>query len=261
MKNLKSNLIIISAIAFAVLLIVLANGGTTTTESSPVLKTFKDAEAIEHLKQTGEYDSLSASVRAARYQIQTDKNELTAANYANNLEANFSGDGLRLLVKQSDKSAQMPEIRWRLSSVGRGEQRTEISGGEISSAKNRVEVRRELFGLTEYFENTPDGLEQGFIFNERPNADMADEPLNLILQSDGDYLASADADGQGLTLNAKNGGESLRYEKLKVWDADGTELAARMTVSGDGEIRLEVEDAAAKYPVTIDPTFVRVFRN
>jgi hypothetical protein len=213
--------------------------------------------AIEKLKQNGEYDSLASAVRAARYQIQTDRNELTAANFANDLDVSFSGDGIRLFVKQDDKLAQVPEIRWRLNSVGRGERQTEISGGEITSAENRIEVRRELYGLTEYFKNTPDGLEQGFIFNERPNTEMADEPLNLILQADGDYLASADADGQGLTFNAKNGGESLRYEKLKAWDADGTELAARMTVSGDGEIRLEVKDAAAKYPVTIDPTFVR----
>ena len=49
----------------------------------------------------------------------------------------------------------------------------------------------------------------------------------------------------------------MRYEKLKVWDSNGQELAARMqTNERSGDVWLEVQDASAVYPLTIDPVFV-----
>jgi len=49
-------------------------------------------------------------------------------------------------------------------------------------------------------------------------------------------------------------GERLRYDKLMVQDATGHELASRMQTQGL-ELWLEVQEAAAVYPVTIDPIF------
>jgi len=48
---------------------------------------------------------------------------------------------------------------------------------------------------------------------------------------------------------------SLTYEGLKVWDANGKPLPAKMQLRGT-EIVIGVEDNGAKYPVTIDPEWV-----
>ncbi|MCB9081847.1 MAG: FG-GAP repeat protein, partial [Lewinellaceae bacterium] len=46
----------------------------------------------------------------------------------------------------------------------------------------------------------------------------------------------------------------LTYDKLRVWDATGKELTARMEWTGS-RLDLLIEDAAATYPLLIDPTF------
>jgi hypothetical protein len=72
----------------------------------------------------------------------------------------------------------------------------------------------------------------------------------------GDLRAEADTGGQAMTLRRGDGQAVLRYDHLLAYDACGRRLAARMKVAGD-EIALEVEDGAAVYPVTIDPTLTQ----
>lgn len=84
-------------------------------------------------------------------------------------------------------------------------------------------------------------------------ADSSD-PLRLVMEVSGDLTATAAKDGQSLILKDAKGHKTLRYEKLKVWDADMTEQTAKMKVA-DNKVYVEVEEAAARYPLTIDPTF------
>jgi predicted amidohydrolase len=48
----------------------------------------------------------------------------------------------------------------------------------------------------------------------------------------------------------------LRYDKLHAFDTTGREIEARMKLAGD-QIRIEVADEGAIYPVTIDPTLTQ----
>ena len=48
----------------------------------------------------------------------------------------------------------------------------------------------------------------------------------------------------------------MRYDKLHAFDATGREIEARMKLAGD-QVRIEVADEGAIYPVTIDPTFTQ----
>ncbi|WP_306524543.1 hypothetical protein [Dokdonella sp.] len=50
-------------------------------------------------------------------------------------------------------------------------------------------------------------------------------------------------------------GRVLHYHALQVIDADGHTLAARMTPLSSKQLRIEVQDAGARYPIRIDPTF------
>ena len=67
-------------------------------------------------------------------------------------------------------------------------------------------------------------------------------PLGLALDEGGAEVVGALADGT----------PALRYSHLLAYDATGRALPARMGLEG-GAITLAVDDAAAAYPLTIDP--------
>lgn len=140
------------------------------------------------------------------------------------MQAKFDDSGnLRL-----SGTAQNWQTVFRLKSFGRGAQQSAVGGSTWQAKENRVENRRAEFGLTEYFENRPDGLEQGFILDAKPSGD---ENLSLILQTSGALKPSASADEQKIILSDASGAEVLRYEKLKVWDAEKQRLSGIPTTS------------------------------
>jgi hypothetical protein len=112
-----------------------------------------------------------------------------------------------------------------------------------------VEYRRGL--LTEWYVNRPGGLEQGFEVQD-PGTPRG-RPLVVAMAIQGDLQARPEA--SGVSFADGSGQVLLRYSGLKSWDADGRPLGSRLEVA-DREIRLVVDAAAARFPVTVDPTFV-----
>lgn len=112
----------------------------------------------------------------------------------------------------------------------------------------RISVRRGS-GLTEWYLDSPRGIEQGFTL-DRPAADggsvsLAFEllgPLQALLRDDAVRFASA------------SGGIGLRYGDLRAYDARHRALPARMELRGS-RLTLVVDTAHATFPVTIDPLF------
>ena len=105
-------------------------------------------------------------------------------------------------------------------------------------------------GFQQWFSNQQRGLEQGFMIQSRPQGqgDLAIE-MNL----EGATLASLSDGAVEIRANRAR----MRYDDLRVWDARGQLLAARMEVQGPSTLRILVEDAHAAYPLVIDPTFRR----
>jgi hypothetical protein len=114
---------------------------------------------------------------------------------------------------------------------------------------NRVEYRRD--GVTEWYENGPLGLEQGFTLAHRPDKANG-QPLTLELALRGDLSAALEAGGRSLELRRKDGKAVLRYTGLKSSDATGRELRSWIALR-DHRMLLQVEDAGAQYPVVVDP--------
>jgi nucleoside-specific outer membrane channel protein Tsx len=114
---------------------------------------------------------------------------------------------------------------------------------------NRVEYRRG--GMTEWYENGPLGLEQGFTLAHPPGK-ATGEPLTLALSLRGDLVAVVESPGTSLALRRKDGKMALRYAGLKATDATARELRSWLEVRGE-ELLLRVEDSAARYPVVVDP--------
>ncbi|MEO6394243.1 MAG: FG-GAP-like repeat-containing protein [Pyrinomonadaceae bacterium] len=78
--------------------------------------------------------------------------------------------------------------------------------------------------------------------------------LRLIIAVEGDLTPQADRDGLGLRLVDVQGVPVLNYETLKVWDASGREIIARLTTK-DHAVIFDIDDSVAQYPLVIDPTF------
>ncbi|HEX8998676.1 MAG TPA: FG-GAP repeat protein, partial [Blastocatellia bacterium] len=224
--------------------------------STSALPGLQGAAAVEHLKQQGLYSSLSDAMTATRYRIKASPDgEYVADNPANQLRADFAADSLELRA-----TAQAWRLGIKLRSAGYGERQLQAGSGVIAADGNRIEYARPLgaeeSAIREWYVNQPSGLEQGFTLAEPPGERQADEPLRLALALESALLARAEADGQAVEFLDLAGNRILRYDKLAVWDARGQALNARMSVNGE-ELRLEVEDAAAVYPVTIDPNFTQ----
>jgi hypothetical protein len=151
--------------------------------------------------------------------------------------------------------------------------------GIISVAGQTVRFTRP--GLVEEYSVSMDGVRQDFIVEQAPLSPLGGE-LVVKLAVDGAQVETA-ADGARLVL--ANSGRKIAYSRLRVTDATGKELPARMEVCpagddatslnswivGDKDIEeksfltpaandvklvvVVVNDADAIYPICIDPTF------
>lgn len=207
---------------------------------------------MRSLKDLGSRDSLLIALDTARYVVDRVGEGARAGNPANRLRMDFSGKGLRL------KSATAGETwgsEWSLESVGYGKKQTAAPAGKLRVSGTRVEIFRAEQGITEWFENRADGMEHGFTLTSSPHGRADGEPLRLVIRITGDLKARTEGE-LDLVLMDREGMDTLRYQKLKVWDANGNILGAVMRMTEANELWIEVDDDGASYPVTIDPTFI-----
>ena len=218
MKELLKNRFLIVSVAFLTFAFVTGgvyqNGSKKFSDANSAATVLTGEKAIEKLKRRGEYDSLTAATTAARYSVERRDGKLHAPNPANKMQAIFDGEGNFQL--QSSRKNLAWQTDWRLKSVGYGAEQSLISPGVLHSFENRIELRRDDIGLIEYFENQPDGLEQGFILNRKIDGANADKPLQIVLETSGNLQAKASADGQAVEMFDAGGAKVLSYEKLKV---------------------------------------------
>jgi len=127
----------------------------------------------------------------------------------------------------------------------------------IGSAAHRPEaeegrlVRHWDATLTEWYLQDSRGLEHGFTITHR--ASHADSPLIVDLSIRGGLLPTVSKDGRDVAFNHPQRGSALRYDGLTVIDSVGRNVDARWTAIATHRLRLQVDDALAHYPLTIDP--------
>jgi hypothetical protein len=112
-----------------------------------------------------------------------------------------------------------------------------------------VEYQRD--GVTEWYENGPMGLEQGYTLAHSPGKAHG-QALTVEMALTGDLVAALEPGGKVLDLKRKDGEVVLRYTGLKTRDATGRELPSWLEVRGD-RLLVRVHDSGARYPLVVDP--------
>jgi len=183
---------------------------------------------------------LKMAFEDARYAIEKG---LRAENDANGFSIQFSG---------AETSINTGGELATLTLQGYGWGSALRSAGPVTQMESRGKRLERHYGtsLTEWFLNTPQGLEQGFVIAHR--ARRAGGALHIRLTAAGGWSV----DGSGDRARLMKGGVTLDYAGLKAWDAMGAMIPSRLRGSGTS-IEIEVDDARAVYPLSIDPVFTQ----
>jgi hypothetical protein len=187
--------------------------------------------------------SISSSLGrdTARYQAHRKRGRFEVENPQHELVADFTSRGVEIRRGVS-------HLRLALQGYGYGSAIKIVGRVFPVARRNRVEYRRG--SMTEWYENGPLGLEQGFTINEPPGKANS-QPLTVVLSVSGD-LNAADAEQQGLEFAGHDGKAVLRYSALSAYDATGRQLKAWEELQ-NGRLLLSINDTDARYPVVVDP--------
>ena len=104
--------------------------------------------------------------------------------------------------------------------------------------------------LREWWINQDTGLEQWFQVGRRPAGLSPEQPLTVEMAIHGNLHGTMA--GEAIAFIDDAGTTLFTYDRLKVWDASGRALPARMGVE-NRTLTLTVIDTGAVYPLTIDP--------
>jgi hypothetical protein len=185
------------------------------------------------------------AIEADRYRIEPSGpgGDPGTSNPSQGFTAAFSSRGLRVgLLADAGATWQV-----RLRSYGYPGHVVAAGAATPRALGQRVDYERA--GITEWYVNGPTGLEQGFTLATPPPGRAGGAPLQVRLGVSGTLVPSLRA---GAVLLANEGVPALRYSGLHAYDALGRELPSRLLLRG-ATVVLEVDDAEARFPLTIDP--------
>jgi hypothetical protein len=197
---------------------------------------------IERILRQREYRPSTQTLDARGRPMES---RLHFANRGQDLRAYFGRDGMEI---QTRTAAEPQPIRLRTAQLGRPSDPKPVVPCTPSIA--RGEIRYDRGGVVEYYTNVPQGIEQFFRFDAAP---PGQGPLEVEIEV-ADAARPPRLRGGEIALATREGRE-IRYGKLLAHDADRRVLPSELAVR-DQRIVLRVDDAGARYPVTIDPFFM-----
>ncbi len=235
----------------ALLLLVVGSGDRVPRRESPPIPLPALADtAGQHPLHAGLAPVLATALAAdqanayAVLPFGDQRDAFRAANSAQHLTTAFLPDGLAI----TDDSASGAPAKWEmhLAAIGDGANLLPVAAALPTLNGTRVEYRRG--NVTEWYLNSPLGVEQGFTLATPP---VGVRTGDLVLAVNVTGAVTADDGAGGITLALPDGGQA-RYGQLTATDATGRALPARLVADG-GAIQIVVNDRGAVYPVVVDP--------
>ncbi|WP_324674156.1 FG-GAP-like repeat-containing protein [Hymenobacter sp. GOD-10R] len=143
------------------------------------------------------------------------------------------------------------QVRFALRGIGRnGKVSFQPQEGVASTSTDTTVAYRHGNAFSVDYLNSPAGVRQNYHLAQRPTG--ATGSVQVLLDLDTKLRVQAEGNQALSFTNAKE--SVLRYSGLKAWDAAGRALPACLALQANGHaLALEVDDAQARYPITIDP--------
>ncbi len=203
---------------------------------------------------SADWAGIQAQIAARSYRAYPDASHgFVAANPSHGWRIHYAADGATTLSPR-ETGGKTYELGLKLLSVGYSEART-LDRPQQVTARDSTVTYQWNDNVREWWVNSGEDLEQWFELEHRPDGGLKGEPLTLTmnLETGLAYSQHLGPDGSELRF-AGVAGAIITYNRLKAWDATGRELPASMKLS-TGQLELVIDDSAANYPLTIDPSF------
>ena len=222
--------------------VVGAVAGRSIADEPPAGLSREDWGQIRGFLEKGRYHAASVTTPS-------EPPVLRASNPEQGYVTSFRPEGIEIA------SRPVPGTDWRLgvrvTGFGHEGDVRPLPAASPVAENERVEYRRGP--VTEWYENRPAGLEQGFTIAD-PGTRQS-RPLVLAMAVEGELVARVEAADEA-SFRDGAGNVRVRYAGLRAWDADRRTLRSWLEGS-EGQLRVLVEAADARFPVTVDPSFVR----
>lgn len=200
----------------------------------------------------GWLEAATAEIRRSEYRFSEIAGGVwTAPNRAHGLRSRIGASGIEVTSRTPQAVGWNLTLSLRTLGRDRGSQQA-AAGGTVDrlSDGHRLELPRN--GVTEWYVNDESGIEQGFVIGEPPPGAGHAGPLVLEMDLGGTLSSRLDEARQAILFSTENGEEVVRYSKLIVTDAVGTELPARLRLNAS-RLAIVIDDEDASYPITVDP--------
>ncbi|HLI28456.1 MAG TPA: FG-GAP-like repeat-containing protein [Chloroflexota bacterium] len=191
----------------------------------------------------------AADVAALRAQVAAEQRRLEptavgweVAHGEQGLRYRFAAEGLQVTPLAG------AAWHWGVRAVALGREETVWALEDAAPQRVGAGVRYARGALVEWYAVRAEGVEQGFTVGAAPEGAG---PLRVVLRVATELAGEAEGP-TGAVWRDGAGAAVVAYRGVRAWDATGRELAAWVEL-GAAELAVVVEDAAAVYPVTIDP--------
>ena len=197
---------------------------------------------------SGCVETETAAPHSASSGFHRDGAALAGHNRAHQLSFRLGGTGLDVAVAGENLRIRTTGLgRSVLSPVGLGS--AELDDCAPSDLQCRPRAVRRGGQLDTWWRSGPEGLRQGWTIHEPP---PGEGPLRLSVSLEGLPVVAA-GDGRAV-LQA--GAQRVSYGGIAAWDDRGEPLVARLSFDVQDralEAIVEVEEAGAAWPITVDP--------
>jgi len=215
---------------------------------------------IEKLKQSGWWNHVQKDIREREYHVTYQEKGVIpgitpayqAPNRAQNLRTYFRPQGIVVIPRTEETPSWKLELS--LVGYGRGETKEVLKTPVINVDRAKIVYNRG--GIKEWYQNRPEGLEQGFTIDHPLGGEG---PLWIAINLAEGWTARSTHNGSYIELLDNAGIVRMHYGRLSAKDAKGHDVKAFLSAKGSS-LGIKVEDRNAVYPLLIDPLLSTPYR-